>query len=141
MTTARAQDRASPPILFVVDDDVSTLELLREVAAESGWRTFGFTRLASAREALDRRRPTLMIVDDDLPDGRGGDLVRDLRRDPRMEDLPLVVCTAAAPPRLAEITGWAPVVTKPFDVVEIEDILDAAVRHDGDGHSFQEAAG
>jgi hypothetical protein len=119
MTRARAQDRTSPPILFVVDDDVPTLELLREVAAESGWRTFGFTRLAPVREALDRRRPTLMIV----------------------EDLPLVVCTAAAPPRLAEITGWAPVVTKPFDVVEIEDILDAAARRDGDGDPFQEAAG
>jgi DNA-binding response OmpR family regulator len=135
------QDRTSPPVLFVVDDDLPTLELLREVAAESGWRTFGFTRLAPLREALGKRRPTLLIVDDDLPDGRGGDLVRDLRSDPQMDDLPLVVCTAAAPRRQAEITSWAPVVSKPFDLGEIEEFLAAAARRGGNGQAFREAAG
>src|SRR5688572_24078914 len=76
--TPVAQDRSSSPVLFVVDDDLLTLELLQEVAHESGWQTVGFTRLAPLRAALDKRRPTFLIVDDDLPDGRGADLVRDL---------------------------------------------------------------
>lgn len=117
-----------------------TLELLREVARESGWQTVGFTRLAPLRAALDKRRPTFLIVDDDLPDGRGGDLARDLRHDPRLDGVPLVVCTAAAPRRQAEITSWAPVLSKPFDLGEIEDLLASAARRNG-GRAYQGAAG
>jgi DNA-binding response OmpR family regulator len=135
------RDRAEAPVLFVVDDDLLTLELLREVARASGWNSVGFTRLAPLRAALDRRLPTLLIVDDDLPDGRGGDLARDLRADPRLERVPLLVCTAAAPTRLAEIGSWAPVVTKPFELGQIEEFLAAAVRPDGDGHAHGGTAG
>lgn len=133
------QDRVDQPVLFVVDDDIMTLELLRELAHDSGWSTVGFTRLAPLRAALDSQRPTLLIVDDDLPDGRGGDLARDIRTDPRLEDIPLVVCTAAAPTRQAEIGAWAPVVAKPFDLMEIEKFLAAAVRRDG-GQAYEGTA-
>ena len=135
-TSGTMQDRAEAPVLFVVDDDIPTLELLRDVAHASGWNSVGFTRLAALRAALDRRLPTLLIVDDDLPDGRGGDLARDLRRDPRMEGVPLLVCTAAPATRLAEIGSWAPVVAKPFELGEIEEVLAAAVRRNGDGHAY-----
>jgi DNA-binding response OmpR family regulator len=133
------EDRASAPVLFVVDDDVLTLELLRDVAEESGWKSVGFTRLAPLWAALDSRRPTLLIVDDDLPDGRGGDMARDIRTDPRLEDIPLIVCTAATPTRQAEIGAWAPVVSKPFDLIEIEEFLAAAVGRDG-GQAYEGTA-
>jgi chemosensory pili system protein ChpA (sensor histidine kinase/response regulator) len=139
--TTEKDDRANAPILYVVDDDVPTLELLREVARESGWRTVGFTRLAPLRAALAERRPTLVIIDDDLPDGRGGDLARDLRGDARLEDVPLLVCTGAPPRRQAEIVRWAPVVAKPFELDEIEEFLAAAARGGGDGHAYGETAG
>lgn len=134
------QDRTGSPVLFVVDDDLPTLDLLSEVARESGWQTVGFTRLAPLRAALDQRRPNLLIIDDDLPDGSGADLVRDLRRDPRLDDLPLVVCTAAPPRRHAEITGWAPVLSKPFDLGEVEEFLAAAARGNGGSGAYREAA-
>jgi len=134
-------DRAEAPVLFVADDDLPTLELLREVARESGWTSVGFTRLGPLRVALDSRRPTLLIVDDDLPDGRGGDLARDLRSDPRLEGLPLLVCTAATPKRQAEIGTWAPVVSKPFELGEIEELLAAAVGRDGNGDANGRSAG
>lgn len=135
-TPAKMTDRAEAPVLFVVDDDLPTLDLLREVAGELGWTSVGFTRLAPLRAALDRHRPTLLIVDDDLPDGRGGDLARDLRADPRTEDIRLLVCTGAPPRRQAEIGFWAPVVSKPFELGEIEEFLAAAKRGDGHGHAY-----
>jgi DNA-binding response OmpR family regulator len=134
-------DRADAPVLFVVDDDVQTLELLCDVARDSGWHSVGFTHLASLRKALGRRRPTSLIIDDELPDGRGGDLVRDIRSDPRLEDIPLLVCTAAPPRRQQEIGSWAPVLAKPFDLGEIEAFLADAARRDGNGHSYRRSAG
>lgn len=115
-----------PPILCVVDDDQATVELVQEVASESGWVAHGFRRIAELRAFLARRRPTLLVIDDDLPDGRGGDLARELRHDPRLRDVPLVVCTAAHPVRQAEIGSWAPVISKPFDIHEFERHLEAS---------------
>jgi len=118
------------PVLFVVDDDVPTTELLCEIGREAGWSVFGFTRLAEVHAALDHRPPRLLILDDDLVDGRGGDLARQLREDPRMADVTILVCTAAHPMRIAEIGAWAPVIAKHFDVGEIERFLDAAGRRE-----------
>ena len=128
-------------MLYVVDDDVATCVLLCEIAAEAGWDTRGFVRLAELRTALARVTPALLIVDDDLPDGRGGDLARELRDDARMGQMPVAVCTAAHPMRQAEIGGWAPVIPKPFDLAEIEAFLTAAaLRHTG-ADSFDRRAG
>ena len=135
--TARPQ-----PVMLAVDDDLATLDLLCEIASEAGWFAMGFTRLAELRASLDREHPNLLILDDDLPDGRGGDLARELREDPRMHDVPLLVCTAAHPMRQAEIGNWAPVISKPFDLGEIERFLEAAARRDsghGGRHSFDRA--
>lgn len=136
----RGVDPARRPVLFVVDDDPATLAMLRDVAEEAGWAARGFTRLADLRASLDRATPTLLILDDDLPDGRGGDMARDLRRDDRLADVPMLVCTAAHPMRQAEIGAWAPVVSKPFDLAEIEAILSAAAARRGANRSHGRVA-
>jgi DNA-binding response OmpR family regulator len=129
---AKASEPRSPPLMIAVDDDVATLDLLCEIAAEAGWFAQGFTRIAPFRKALQRELPSLMIIDDDLPDGRGGDLARELREDPRTTDVPVLVCTAAHPMRQAEIGSWAPVISKPFDLGDIEVVLEqVARRRDG----------
>ncbi len=129
------------PVVFVVDDDASTLDLLCDIAQDAGWDARGFTRLKEFRANLDNNaRPSLLILDDDLPDGSGGDLARDLRSDPRTADVPLLVCTAAHPMRQAEIGSWAPVVSKPFDVDEIERFLRNAAHRGGNG-AHHRAAG
>jgi len=128
--------RASPgrdlelghPALFVVEDDVATCELICEIARDAGWVAEGFACLSDLRESLAEKKPSLLILDDDLPDGRGGDLARELRADERLADVPLVVCTAAHPTRQAEIGTWAPVISKPFKLTEIEAFLAAATR-------------
>ena len=63
-----------------------------------------------------------------FPDGRGGDLARELHADDRLAGVPILVCTAAHPMRQAEIGAWAPVVSKPFDVAQVEAFLAAADR-------------
>jgi DNA-binding response OmpR family regulator len=125
---ATAGDQRAQPLMIVVDDDVATLDLLSEIAEDAGWFVLAYTRLAPFRAALEREDPSLVIVDDDLPDGRGGDVAREIRADPQTSDVPVLVCTAAHPMRQAEIGAWAPVVAKPFDLVEIEAVLDQAAR-------------
>ena len=123
--------RSGRPVLFAVEDDPSTLEMLHDVATDAGWAALGFSQLSDFERAVAERVPDLVILDDDLPDGRGGDRARELRRDRRLRHVPVVVCTAASLPRQAEIRAWVPVVSKPFDLGEIERILDAVARRRG----------
>lgn len=130
----RGAEGGRVPVLFVVDDDPLARQLLCEIAQDAGWVAHGFERLSGLRPALAQRTPTVILLDDDLPDGRGGDLARELRDDPRMRDTTVVVCTAAHPMRRAEIGAWAPVVSKPFDLAEIESFLAGAARDDAAGY-------
>lgn len=140
-TPGQAPDGRPRPVLYVVDDDDATLALLHDVAEEAGWEAIGFARLDSLRSAINRRRPDLVILDDELPDGRGGDLARKLRRNPALTGVPMLVCTAAHPLRRAEIGGWTPVVAKPFDLDEIERFLASAATERRDGHARRRVAG
>jgi DNA-binding response OmpR family regulator len=120
-TTQRtSRGEADAPVLCIVDDDDLTVQLVCEVAEESGWTAHGLKDIAELRGFLRRQRPTLLLLDDDLPDGRGGDVARALGDDPDLRDLPVVVCTAAHPERQEEIGRWAPVISKPFEILELE---------------------
>lgn len=120
------QARTTPPA-YVVEDDVTMLHLLSEIAASAGLAPRTFTRLATARRALRERPPAVLVIDDDLPDGRGADLVRELKSDPRTRDVQVVMCTSAGPQRRRQIAGLAPVVAKPFAIEEMESALRRAV--------------
>ena len=134
----RAGRAGSEQVVFVVEDDLSTLDLLRDVAEESGWKVRGFTRLREFDAELRVRRPDLVILDDDLPDGSGGDRARELNADKQLTGVPVLVCTAAHPLRQAEIGAWAPVLSKPFELCEVERFLQAA---DGGNRMGHQAAG
>jgi len=111
------------PQVYIVEDDPGTLRLLADLAADAGWEVRGFSRLSTFRRALARARPAMIIVDDELPDGRGGDLVRDLHALPELDGVTVVVCTAAQPSRLAELRSLVPVIAKPIDLDAMENLM------------------
>jgi DNA-binding response OmpR family regulator len=117
------ESQRPPPRAFVIEDDVPTLRLLTELVASLGMEPVSFTRITSARRAMRERRPAVVVIDDELPDGRGTDLVRELRADPRAQDVRVLFCTAAEPARRREISLLAPVIGKPFRLRDMERAL------------------
>ncbi|HEY7525876.1 MAG TPA: response regulator [Candidatus Limnocylindria bacterium] len=107
----------------MVEDDALTQRLLAELIASRGLEPVPFSRLSSARRALREHPPQVMVVDDDLPDGQGAELVRELRADPRLRSVRVLFCTAAAPARRREMSRLAPVIAKPFALREMERAL------------------
>lgn len=124
---ATERRRAGPASAFVVEDDVMMLRLLSEVTRAAGLEPMAFTRLSTARRALRERLPAVLVVDDDLPDGRGADLVRELRASPRTRGVRVIFCTSAGSARRRQIAALAPVVQKPFQLAEFERVLAAVV--------------
>jgi two-component system response regulator RegA len=78
---------------LVVDDDARVLAVLVAAIQKSGVAAVGASTLADAREALRTFVPNTCVVDLQLPDGLGLDLIRELR-------------AAYADARIALLTGY-----------------------------------
>lgn len=80
--------------ILVVDDEPDLLELVRFNLTQAG---FQVTTAASGREALEQLKsatPDLVVLDLMLPDISGNDICRQIRSDPALADLPIVMLTA-----------------------------------------------
>lgn len=80
--------------ILICDDDV-TLRLLVRVVLDDDYE---FCEASNATEALELARslqPDLVIVDVMLAGRNGLDLLEELRRDPQLRDVPMIVLTAS----------------------------------------------
>jgi DNA-binding NarL/FixJ family response regulator len=81
--------------MLVVEDDAIVRSWIRLALADTEFRVAGEAETAAiAIELVARRRPTILLVDQHLPDGLGTDLVKELRR--RGVAAPAVLVTANA---------------------------------------------
>jgi two-component system cell cycle response regulator DivK len=84
------------PHAWVVEDNDLNFELIDYLLADAGWRT---TRARDGAEfaALPAEpSPDLLLLDMNLPDGSGLELLARLRADPRLGSLPVIAVTAHA---------------------------------------------
>ncbi|MEO8510530.1 MAG: response regulator [Chloroflexota bacterium] len=116
-------------LAYVVEDDAATLGLLGDLLEDDGWEVRLFTHLGRFRRAVHERVPDLVLLDDDLPDGRGGDEAQRLRQREATRQVPILFCTAAPPARRREMSRIGAVLAKPFDL----EGLDRFLRHLRDG--------
>lgn len=66
------------PTLFILDDDRSFVRAAGEMARQHGYQVHAAHTLAEAREKIPDIRADLLLLDLELPDGRGMDLLADI---------------------------------------------------------------
>ena len=114
--------------ILVIDDDVETLDFLRLFLAAEGFAVRTAHSLAAAEAELTATRPDIVICDARLPGLPVFAVLDWLRANPRMRDLPILVCTGAvneveaAGERLQQ--GRTLVLLKPFDINDLLAQLD-----------------
>lgn len=103
--------------VLVIEDEPNISEAIRFILRRDGW---GVATHATGDGALDRIRaeaPDLVILDLMLPGQSGLDILQDLRRDPALARLPVILLTArgqAATRELAQDCGASLFMAKPF---------------------------
>lgn len=80
-------------LITIIEDD---LDMLEQIKAEVGvyFRVKGYTSGHAGLEAVRSERPSLLICDVLLPDISGFDIVKQIKSDGRMSDLPVIMLTA-----------------------------------------------
>lgn len=82
--------------LLVVEDEPDTGRLLYLMLRDAGYSVERVQSLHAAREKLSSNRYDAMTLDLHLPDGSGGQLIEEVRRNPRTQHLPIIVISAAS---------------------------------------------
>src|SRR5204863_2937563 len=80
--------------VLVVDDDPALRDVLSSLLAEDGWRVATAADGAAALQAIERERPTAMVLDLMMPRVDGFEVLQSVRSEPRLRDLPVLIVTA-----------------------------------------------
>ena len=83
----------APPIL-VVDDEPSIVALLRLTLEQQGYPVDTAANGVEALQKIIARKPRLLILDVMMPEMDGFELLRHVRDEPDLADLPVIVLTA-----------------------------------------------
>ena len=109
----------SAPTIFIVEDDVDTREMLGRFLELEGYNV---ETAANGRQALDRLasgvQPSVILLDLMMPVMDGWQFRREQVRLQSVADIPVIVVSAVARDRLAEIDAHA-VIPKPVDLEEL----------------------
>ncbi len=116
----------SVKVLYIEDDPVNALVLDHMMAHLGGVDVLHADTAEKGREMVALSRPDLILLDMNLPDGHGLQVVRTLRSDLGAERVPIVALSADVLPQsidLARAAGFDDYLVKPIDLVTLERLL------------------
>ena len=105
------------PVILVVDDDGPILALMRNLLKEFGFQPLIADSGTKAIDAARQNRPSLVLLDKNMPGMTSDEVIRSLRSEPGCDKLPILILSGERLTRaeLAEL-GADDAVQKPFDV-------------------------
>ena len=113
--------------ILVIDDDLSSLELAREVLAPDGYAVRTAPTAERGLELTAIERPALILMDLHFATGVSGlEATRRLKADPRTAGIPVVALTALVQQQAehaARDAGFAAYLTKPLDVAMLRETV------------------
>ena len=108
--------------ILVADDDVDIRELVEFKLSTMGHDIVAVGDGAAAVEACRAQKPDLAVLDVMMPGVSGLDAIRQIRSDPSLADLPVILLTARAQESDVETgfdSGADDYITKPFSPREL----------------------
>jgi DNA-binding response OmpR family regulator len=122
------------PVILVIDDDPASLALIEVILKRQNCDVMTSRSAIEGLRLIHLHRPTLVILDDIMPDQHGGDLCYALKQDPIYSQIPVILFSAGMrvrDPAYLKQTGADSALLKPFlpqELVKaIESVLHRAV--------------
>ena len=124
-------DMISPEkTVLIIEDEADAAELFAEMMRVSGFRVQKTSASTPAIAMMTAEKPDVVLLDLMLPDVSGLDILREMRRDPILANIPVVVVSAKSMP--ADIkngmeAGASTYLTKPVGFLELKEAVERAL--------------
>jgi len=116
--------------VMIIEDEEDAAELFAEMMRVSGYRVFKTSKSEPAIEMMTAEKPDIILLDIMMPEVSGLDILRAMRRDPALANIPVILITAKGMP--ADIkngmeAGASRYITKPVGFLELKEAVERAL--------------
>jgi DNA-binding response OmpR family regulator len=113
--------------VLIIEDEEDAAELFAEMMRVSGFRVIKTSHSAPAIAMMTVDKPDLVLLDIMMPEVSGLDILRQMRREPYLANIPVIVVTAKGMP--ADIkngmeAGANTYLTKPVGFQELKEAVE-----------------
>ena len=120
----------SQKTVLIIEDEEDAAELFAEMMRVSGFHVLKTSSSAPALAMMTADKPDVVILDIMMPEISGLDILHQMRRDPALSTIPVVVVSAKSMP--ADIkngmeAGASTYLTKPVGFLELKEAVERAI--------------
>jgi DNA-binding response OmpR family regulator len=121
---------SSEKTVLIVEDEADAAELFAEMMRVSGFRVLKTSSSSPAIGMMSEAKPDIVILDIMMPDISGLDILREMRQDSALADIPVIVVSAKGLP--ADIksgmqAGASIYLTKPVGFLDLREAVERAL--------------
>lgn len=129
---------ANQKTVIVVEDEPDAAELFAEMMRVSGYRVLKTYSSTPAIGLIAKELPDVVILDIMMPDISGLEVLRFMRRDPKLKDIPVIVVSARSMPsdiREGLEAGATIYLTKPVGYLDLKKSVDQVLQEQTSNNS------
>lgn len=109
--------------ILVIDDDASALDLMQRLLVREGYRVLTAEDGRSGLELARTNKPDVITLDALMPEMDGWTVLGELKQDPELSDIPVVMITFVDEPNKGFALGASDYLTKPVERSQLLRIL------------------
>jgi len=120
--------------ILIVEDEPDTAEMFAQMLRLSGYRVLKTYGGVSGMKQLLHEKPDAVLLDVMMPDITGFEVLRFVRREPKLAKLPVIIVSAKSLPGDIEkgmSAGASVYLTKPVAFLELKKAVEDAIANSG----------
>src|SRR4026208_2618256 len=124
-----------PKTVLIIEDEEDAAELFAEMMRVSGFRVVKTSKSRPAISLMSSEKPDEILLDIMMPEISGLDILRQMRREPELANIPVIVVTAKSMPsdiKNGMEAGASTYLTKPVGFLELKDAVERALANKTD---------
>lgn len=117
--------------IIIFDDDEDILSICSYILEEQGWNVYTFTDCNDITDKVSRILPNVILMDNWIPGDGGIAATRTLKGTKALKHIPIIYFSANSDIQsLASQAGAETFLAKPFDLEELEQVINRVRLHD-----------
>jgi two-component system alkaline phosphatase synthesis response regulator PhoP len=121
----------TPLKIVIVEDEPDTAEMFAEMMRMSGYQILKAYNGTSAVALITKEKPAAVVLDLMMPDLSGLEVLRYVRSDPEIADIPVIVVSAKSLPsdiKKGLEAGASVYLTKPVGFLDLKSAVERVIR-------------